>query len=237
MNLNQVFELSTVLDNEHFQKIFARSYNGEYYIDEDDGEYIDHLLSNKGITVIYRGSQYKKKIRLIVNTYLLLDDVFDTDKLVRKLDKRIAKYFDHKHHLEDFVLSGMNFTADIDVDTAANVQSYLNVIKRIGKVKGFSPVSYECFDDNSSFCLSGNSNNIDFLLYDLAEAVMHQHRDSNHKKFKIIKNIHCKNNNICYCCTNNRLNNLQSDVISSEIASNRNTFFSFIRLIACHFRH
>ena len=189
MNLNQVFELSTVLDNEHFQKIFARSYNGEYYIDEDDGEYIDHLLSNKGITVIYRGSQYKKKIRLIVNTYLLLDDVFDTDKLVRKLDKRIAKYFDHKHHLEDFVLSGMNFTADIDVDTAANVQSYLNVIKRIGKVKGFSPVSYECFDDNSSFCLSGNSNNIDFLLYDLAEAVMHQHRDSNHKKFKIIKGV------------------------------------------------
>lgn len=29
MNLNQVFELSTVLDNEHFQKVFARSYHGE----------------------------------------------------------------------------------------------------------------------------------------------------------------------------------------------------------------
>ena len=34
MNLNQILELSTVLDNEHFQKVFARSYNGEDYIDE-----------------------------------------------------------------------------------------------------------------------------------------------------------------------------------------------------------
>lgn len=50
MNLNQVFELSTVLDNEHFQKVFARSYNGEDYIDGDSGEYIDRSLSGKGIS-------------------------------------------------------------------------------------------------------------------------------------------------------------------------------------------
>ena len=48
MNLNQVFELSTVLDNEHFQKAFDKSYNGEDYIDEDSGEYIDRSLSGKG---------------------------------------------------------------------------------------------------------------------------------------------------------------------------------------------
>ncbi len=189
MNLNQVFELSTVLDNEHFQKVFASSYNGEYYIDGDSGEYIDYSLSGKGITVIYRDSQYKKKIRLIVNTYLLLDDVSDTDKLIWKLDKRIAEYFDYKYQLEDFVLSGMNFIADIDVDTPANVQAYLKVFKRIGKVKGFSPASYECFDDNSSFCLSGNSNAIDFLLYDLADVVVRQHRDSSQKRFKFIKGV------------------------------------------------
>ena len=57
MNLNQVLELSTVLDNEHFQKVFARSYNGEDYIEEDRGEYIDYSLSSRGITVIYRDSQ------------------------------------------------------------------------------------------------------------------------------------------------------------------------------------
>ena len=99
MNLNQVLELSTVLDNEHFQKVFARSYNGEDYIEEDRGEYIDYSLSSRGITVIYRDSQYKKKIRLIVNTYLLLDDAADTDKLVRKLDKRITEYFNYKYNL------------------------------------------------------------------------------------------------------------------------------------------
>lgn len=189
MNLNQVFELSTVLDNEHFQKVFVRSYNGEDYIDGDSEEYIDRSISNKGITVIYRDSQYKKKIRLIVNTYLLLDDVSDTGKLIRKLDKRIAEYFDYKYHLEDFVLSGMNFISDIDVDTPTNVQSYLKVFKRIGKVKGFSPASYECFEDNFSFCLSGNSNAVDFLLYDLADVVMRQHRDFSQKRFKFIKGV------------------------------------------------
>ena len=191
MNLNQVLELSTVLDNEHFQKVFARSYNGEDYIEEDRGEYIDYSLSSRGITVIYRDSQYKKKIRLIVNTYLLLDDAADTDKLVRKLDKRITEYFNYKYNLEDFILSGMNFIADIDVDTPANVQSYLKVLKRIGKVKGFSPVSCECFDDNASFCLRGNSNSIDFLFYDLAAAVMRQYRntDAGQKKIRSIKGV------------------------------------------------
>lgn len=191
MNLNQVLELSTVLDNEHFQKVFARLYNGEDYIEENRGEYIDYSLSSRGITVIYRDSQYKKKIRLIVNTYLLLYDAADTDKLVRKLDKRITEYFNYKYNLEDFILSGMNFIADIDVDTPANVQSYLKVLKRIGKVKGFSPVSCECFDDNASFCLSGNSNSIEFLLYDLAAAVMRQYRntDAGQKKIKSIKGV------------------------------------------------
>ena len=46
------------------------------------------------------------------------------------------------------------------------------VIKRVGKVKGFSPANYDCFDDKASFCLSGNSNDTDFLLYDLEDAVM-----------------------------------------------------------------
>lgn len=85
----------------------------------------------------------------------------------------------------------MNFIADIDVDTPANVQSYLKVLKRIGKVKGFSPVSCECFDDNASFCLSGNSNSIEFLLYGLAAAVMRQYRntDAGQKKIKSIKGV------------------------------------------------
>lgn len=191
MNLNQVFELSAVLDNEHFQKVFARSYDGGDYIDGDSGEYIDRSLSGKGITVIYRDSQYKKKIRVIVNTYLLVDDVSDIDRLIRKLDKRIIEYFNGRYRIDDFVLSGMNLVADIDVGTRENALAYLKVIQRIGKVKGFSPASYECFDDNASFCLSGNSNGIEFLLYDLETAFMRKIKsgDKSWKKMKPIKGI------------------------------------------------
>ena len=191
MNLNQVFELSAVLDNEHFQKVFARSYDGEDYIDGDSGEYIDRSLSGKGITVIYRDSQYKKKIQVIVNTNLLVDDVSNIDRLIRKLDKRIIEYFNGKYRIGDFVLSGMNFVADMDVGTRANAMAYLKVLKRIGRVKGFSPSSYEYFDDNASFCLSGNSNDIEFLLYDLERAFIRQHKSANvdWKKLKPIKGI------------------------------------------------
>ena len=171
MYVNQILELSMVLDNEHFQKVFARSYNGEDYIDEDSGEFMDHSLSSKGITVIYRDSQYKKKIRVIVNTYLLAEDGFDIDRLIRKLDKRIIEYFNGKYRIDDFVLSGMNFVVDMDVSTRANALAYLKVLRRIGRVKGFSPTSYEYFDDNVNFCLSGNSNDIEFLLYDFRKGI------------------------------------------------------------------
>ena len=100
MNVNQIIELSMVLDNENFQKVLEKTYSENIY--EYDEEYIDCSLSGKGITVIYRNSQYKKKVRLIVNTYLLTDEDSDTDKLIHKLDKRISKYFDHQYNLEDF---------------------------------------------------------------------------------------------------------------------------------------
>ena len=191
MNLNQILELSMVLDNEHFQKVFPRLYKGEGYIVESREEYIDQSLSSKGITVIYRDSQYKKKIRLIVNTYLLADDVSDIDRLTRKLDKRITEYFNGKYRIDDFTLSGINFVADMDVGTRANAMAYLKVFQRIGRVKGFSLISYECFDDNASFCLSGNSNGIEFLLYDLEKAFMRQLKSANAdwKKLKPIKGI------------------------------------------------
>lgn len=184
MKLNQFFELSMVLDTDHFQKIFRMAYNGSGYISKDGEEHIDTSLSSKGITVFYRDSQYKKKVRLIVNTRLLLEDASDTDKLLRKLDKRIREYFNFKISVNDFTLSGMNLIADIDVGSRANVSDYLKVLRRVGKVKGFSPTSYDGIDENSSFCLSGNSNAIDFLLYDLEQAVVGHLLDNDvgHKK-------------------------------------------------------
>lgn len=122
---------------------------------------------------------------MLVNASLIVDDGNDTDKLIRKLDKRIAEYFDHKYRLEDFALSGMTLAVDIDVSSRANVSNYLKVLKRVGKVKGFSPVSYDCFDDKVSLCLSGNSNDIDFLLYDLERAAIGHLRSANSGRKKI----------------------------------------------------
>ena len=72
----------------------------------------------------------------------------------------------------------MTLTLDINVGSRTNVSDYLKVLQRIGKVKGFSPVEYECFDSKASFCLSGKSNDTDFLLYDLEAATVGQLRNA-----------------------------------------------------------
>lgn len=171
MVINQTFELSMVLDTDQFQRLFNTKVG---YLKEFDGEYLDTSLATKGITIIYRDSRYKKKVRLLINAGVVVDDPSDTDKLIRKLDKRISEYFDHKYTLDDFTLSGVTLTVDINVGSRTNVSDYLKVLQRIGKVKGFSPVEYECFDSKASFCLSGNSNDTDFLLYDLERVVAGQ---------------------------------------------------------------
>ena len=57
MVINQTFELSMVLDTDHFQRTFGRAYNKSGYLDELDDEYLDASLVEKGITVIYRDSR------------------------------------------------------------------------------------------------------------------------------------------------------------------------------------
>ena len=177
MILNQTFELSLILDTDPFHKIFTTkaSYLKEV---ELDGEYIDPSLAEKGITVVYRASKYKKRIRVLANAGMIVNDYSNTDKLIRKLDKCVSEYFNHRYTLDDFTLSGVTLTVDIDVDSREKVSDYLKVLQRIGKVKGFSPVDYDCFDSKASFCLSGNSNDIDFLLYDLEAATVGQLRNA-----------------------------------------------------------
>ena len=182
MYINQTFELCMVLDNEKFQKVLNRAYKKAGYLEDDEGEYIDRSLAHKGITFMYRDSRYKKKIRIIADA----GQASNADKFIRKLDKHIKEYFGFKYQMGDFSLSGMRLTVDIDVRSKGNVSDYLKVLQRIGRVKGFSPSDYDCFDDVGSFCLEGNSNGIEFLLYDLEGLITDQLRknDSNRKKMK-----------------------------------------------------
>lgn len=187
MYINQIFELSMVLDNKRFHKVFKHVYNKDGYMEKKEDEYIDLSLERKGITVIYRDSQYKKKVKVIVNIGRLLNGCeFDPDKVTRKLNKRIGEYFDFKYKLDDFILSGMRLVTDINVGSHENVQAYLKVFQRISRVKGFSPVSYECFEDVDCFCLDGNSSGVEFMIYDLVGSYRKQLKegDTGRKRFK-----------------------------------------------------
>ena len=177
MNINHIFELSMVLDGEKFHKVFDKVRDHMESLEKIGDEYIDHSLDSEGMTITYRSSQYRKKIKILVSSGACSKwSIADPEKFIRKLDKRIKEYFGFKYKLNDFNLSGMTVVADINVGNSKMVTEYLKVLKRIGRVKRFSTVSYECFDNNSSFCMEGNSNGIDFLLYDLKSTLANQLR-------------------------------------------------------------
>lgn len=115
----------------------------------------------------------------------------NSDKLIQKLEQCVCDYFGFKYNLNDFNLKRMILLTDIDVGSREKVSAYINVLKRIGKVKRFSPPSYDCLADDSGFCLEGNSNGIQFLIYDLEGLLASQFRKNeiNHKKMKSIIKI------------------------------------------------
>lgn len=185
MYLNCVVELSMVLDNENFHNLLTRVCTQAEYL--TDNKYIDQTLSSKGIVVTYQDKQYKKKVQITINSSVMLDGGdLDSGKLIYKLERCVHDYFRSKYNLNDFNLKRMLLMADIDVNSREKVSAYIKVLQRIGKVKGFSPLSYDCLDDNIGFCLDGNSNGIQFLIYDLMGLLTSQHRktETNHKKLK-----------------------------------------------------
>ena len=170
MYINQIFELSMVLNNDKFHKDLSRAHKRIGCLEEKDGEYIDRSMAAKGMTVAYRDSQYKKKVKVVINSGRVMDyDKTEPDKFLRKIDKRIGEYFDYKYSIDDFSLSGVTFITDIDVDNRERISAYLKVLRRVGKVKGFKPVVYDYFEDIDSLCWEGNSSGISFSLYDLED--------------------------------------------------------------------
>lgn len=168
MYINPIYELSMILDNEKFRKVLSRAHKRTGCLEKNDGEYVDRSMAAKGMTVAYRDSQYKKKVKVVINSGRVIDyNKTEPDKFLRKIDKRIGEYFDYKYNVEDFSLSGVTFVTDIDVDSRESVSAYLKVLLRVGRVKGFKPVVYDCFEDIDSLCWEGNSNGISFSFYDL----------------------------------------------------------------------
>lgn len=189
MQIKCIIELSMVLDTEKFHKILVKVSDRSDYMEENgEKEYIDRSLVHKGMTILYRDSQYKKKVRILVDLGVAPKDDHDMEHSIRKLNKQITEYFGFKYGLNDFAISGIVFSADIDVGTHENVVAYLKVLHRIGRVKGFSPSGYDCFEEGESFCLDGNSNAVEFLLYDLESVIVDQLRNTgtDYKKLKLM---------------------------------------------------
>lgn len=187
MYLNSVFELSMVLDNEKFHKLLNRVCNQAECL--NDNKYIDQTLSSKGIVVTYQEKQYKKKVQITINSGVMLTGGdLDSGKLIHKLERCVHNYFGLKYNLNDFNLKRILLMADMDVSSSEKVSAYIKVLQRIGKVKGFSPLSYDWLDDDIGFGLDGNSNGIQFLVYDLKGLLIGQFRKNgaNHKKLKSI---------------------------------------------------
>lgn len=72
----------------------------------------------------------------------------------------------------------MVLMTDINVGSQEKVSAYIKVLQRIGRVKGFSPANYEGIDESISFCLEGNRNGMEFLLYDLAGVIVKRRRNT-----------------------------------------------------------
>ena len=190
MYINPIYELSMILDNEKFHKVLSRAHKRTSCLEEKDGEYVDRSLTAKGMTVAYRDSQYKKKVKVVINSGRVTDyDKTEPDKFLRKIDKRIGEYFDYKYNVEDFSLSGVTFATDIDVDSRESVSAYLKVLRRVGRVKGFKPVVYDYFEDIDSLCWEGNSNGISFSLYDLEDMCRRQFGETKSKVKKYRETI------------------------------------------------
>lgn len=168
MQIKTIFELSMTLDTEKFYEIYEPDYDDYEYPEND--EWVDRSLESKGLVVLYRDSQYKKKVKLLVDTSVY--DTSDMGAFIKKLDKQVTEYFDSRYCLKDFIVSGIHLSVNLDIGSAERVSDYLRVIQRIGKVKGFSPVSYDWFDEESSFCLRGNTNAEEFYVYDLEQTIL-----------------------------------------------------------------
>jgi len=54
----------------------------------------------------------------------------------------------------------------------------LKVLRRVGKVKGFTPLKDDLLDCGTGLCFDGNSNDIRFMLYDLEALFSEQVGDS-----------------------------------------------------------
>ena len=187
MPLKTTLELSITIDAKKFYKLLHKANPiGEYDSYDDDSNYVDQSISHKGVLIKYKNKTYNKKVTLIIDTDKIIGGAeFVPDILISRLEKRIAKYFNAKYQLNDFTLTGMTISADVNLQNKDMVDAYMKLMSRLGRVKGYSKSNSNPFSDDVSFCLEGNSNFIEFVVLDLEGALKEQLEGTGYKKKQI----------------------------------------------------
>lgn len=168
MITNILFELSMTLTNSEFKRLVNMKRLDLSSLPNRDDDYLDFSANDKGMLAIYRDSTYKKKVSLIFDMGKALSSAeFTPEKVCRKIQKRISKYFNSTYSIGEFVLKRAVMVRDIDVGSRESVCSYLSVLGRIRMVKGYSLAKSFGTDEQTSFSLEGNSNGVCFTVYSL----------------------------------------------------------------------
>ncbi len=79
----------------------------------------------------------------------------------------------------------MGIVADVDVLEREKVTDYMKVLRRIGRVKGFSPSNDSGLDRDVGLRWKGNSNGVEFSVYDLEKVAKAQLPESEPKRKKL----------------------------------------------------
>lgn len=161
MKLDAAIELTIEPSKELFVTLFSMARTSK--VSEDD--YTDNSLGSKGMQVTYHDSQYRKKIQIKFILSKLQSKSDDTGTLMRKIGKRLCKYFGRRLEQLDFTLSSMVVSADLAVGQQETVEAYMTVLRRIGNVKGYT-LDCDCRIGGTPTFLhwSGNSNSKDLIL-------------------------------------------------------------------------
>jgi len=150
MFTTQIYELTKILDNKEFKKVIESVSSKTGFVCNQIDEYIDDSLGDKGILVIFRDSVYKKKIKVVINAAILCDfKEFSSDVLLKKISKKIKKYFNGKYQLDDFTLHKTILVKDIDVRSKKYVSAYLKILHKINFVNFYYML------DNSNVMICG----------------------------------------------------------------------------------
>ena len=161
MKLDAAIELTVEPSKELFDTLFSMARTSK--VAEDD--YADTTLASKVMRVTYHDSQYRRKIQVQFILSELQSNGGDTKTLMRKIGKRLRKYFGHRLEQLDFTFSSMLVTADLDVEQQQTVEAYMTILRRIGNVKGYT-LDSDCRIGGTPTFLhwSGNSNAKDLIL-------------------------------------------------------------------------